>query len=333
MKTDVTKILNQLHQSIPISKINLLYLKVIGTVGPALTLIGSVLNLLALFIFLHPRNRYHSSFIFLAALSCADFVGLWTSFASQCLNQQYDIHVETYSVTGCKFHTFLVRVSIQFSACLLMALSTERLFEIMFTGRTKEVFSPRNTCIIIGVILSVLILLNIHVFRTYTIRNYYYNNITSIFTCEKIERWDGGVHRDFLYWIDVSLVTALPVVYLSIVSCALKVSLIKVKNNLEKSSMNSSKSSEFLSRMNDLLQHTSVVIRLNVWFIMCTAPSRIYIYLNEGEELGKKFYSKLMLLTIFFISSFASNWFNFIIYYFSFSKFKKDIHELLVKDS
>jgi growth hormone secretagogue receptor len=294
--------------------------------GPVLLLIGSVLNCLAIIIFLHPRNRYYPMFVLLIALCCADLVGLWTSFTQQWLIQQHDIHVDTYSVIGCKLHVFLVRVSLQCSSWLLVALSAERLVTITFPDRIKVIFSLANTCIIIGTIVLVSFLLNFHVLVNFSIRVYYYGNKTYIYTCEKLSTPDASIeHGSVPYWIDLLLVYILPMVYLSLSNIALFI--FKSKRNVK----NTSKKSESVFKMNDFLQLTSVVIRLNFLFIVCTAPGRLYRLFHESEDLRVSFGRKTILQAVFFLLSFASNVLNFVICYISCSKFRKDFRELLLE--
>ena len=93
-------------------------------------LVGTVGNLLSVYVVLRSKLRRHSTFIYLAFLSIVDLVVLYTFCVNFILHAWFNIDLQRVSLIACKIFSFSIYFSPQMSAWILTAVSIDRVFAL-----------------------------------------------------------------------------------------------------------------------------------------------------------------------------------------------------------
>ena len=125
-------------------------------------LVGTVGNLLSVYVVLRSKLRRHSTFIYLAFLSIIDLIVLYTFCVNFILHAWFNIDLQQVSLIACKIFSFSIYFFPQTSAWILTAVSLDRVFAL--TRGVRKTRKIRLTYFILFSIFSILFLLNVQFF-------------------------------------------------------------------------------------------------------------------------------------------------------------------------
>ncbi|CAF0848744.1 unnamed protein product [Rotaria sp. Silwood1] len=121
--------------------------------------IGTVGNLLSVYVVLRSKLRRHSTFIYLAFLSIVDLIVLYTFCVNFIFHAWFNIDLQQVSLIACKIFSFSIYFFPQTSAWILTAVSIDRVFAL--TRGIRKTRKIRLTYFMLGIIFLTLFLLNI----------------------------------------------------------------------------------------------------------------------------------------------------------------------------
>ena len=94
--------------------------KIFGMYTLIITILGSLLNPLILFVCLRKKLRSVNAFKFFAAMSIADTIALYEWNLKHFTNIYYNINYEDHSIVWCRLSMLLQYVSLEYSAWMLV---------------------------------------------------------------------------------------------------------------------------------------------------------------------------------------------------------------------
>ncbi len=131
---------------------------------PLILIFGTFTNISSLLVLSRKRMRKHSTYVYLAILSCVDLMALWLGLTRDYLAFGFGIYIN--STWLCRMHSFLFYYTLDLSSWILVAVSLDRFLAIsfLFSSYTRQLLlkmlaKPKLICSIISVSLF---LLNLH---------------------------------------------------------------------------------------------------------------------------------------------------------------------------
>jgi hypothetical protein len=121
--------------------------------------VGTIGNLLSVYVVLRSKLRRYSTFIYLAFLSIVDLIVLYTFSINFILHSWFNIDLQHVSLIACKIYSFSIYFFPQTSAWILTAVSIDRVFAL--TRGIRKTRKTRFTYFILSLIFLILFLLNI----------------------------------------------------------------------------------------------------------------------------------------------------------------------------
>ncbi len=140
-------------------------------VPPFIITVGLLCNLLSLVVWIQSlvKKRGSSSSYFFACLAIGDAIALlFLPMYDHIGKAYYDgIDLRNYSNFTCKFYKFMFPFSQSFSSYILASLAMFRMIGAIYPHKYKQICSPRNAKIIIGIIIAFTSLAHIQtIFRS-----------------------------------------------------------------------------------------------------------------------------------------------------------------------
>lgn len=142
-----------------------LVLKIIGVLDAILIIIGTLGNILIVFI--SYLNRENSTFVFLAALAINSTVSLYWWNLNHFVQPFWDVDLQNFNFYFCKIMNFFQFISSQSSAWFLVLISLDRLFKVKFLKKSFLIINTKKAFLIALSLTFFIILLNFHVLFTY----------------------------------------------------------------------------------------------------------------------------------------------------------------------
>ena len=148
--------------------------------------VGTVGNLLSVYVVLRSKLRRNSTFMYLAFLSIVDLIVLYTFCVNFILHAWFNIDLKQVSLIACKIYSFSIYFFPQTSAWILTAVSIDRVFAL--TSGVRKSRKTGHTYTILITIFIILFLLNVQFLfydNTYILslqkqqlKDFYYSNYT-----------------------------------------------------------------------------------------------------------------------------------------------------------
>ncbi|XP_046552628.1 thyrotropin-releasing hormone receptor-like [Haliotis rubra] len=131
-------------------------------ISPLLILIGTIGSLLSVIVLCRKRMRSSTTMFYLAVLAVTDVFVLYTGLLRYWINYTFDEDLRLYSEFSCKFHIFLVYVSLDFGAWILVALTVDRCLFVCAPFKARKYCTLRRARITAAAMLAFLMVINIH---------------------------------------------------------------------------------------------------------------------------------------------------------------------------
>ena len=272
-----------------------------------LIIIGTFLNLLTLIILCRTsfkNTKKRPTLYYMRAIAILDILILYGWNLDHYLEGTTGIKLETYSVLSCKLFSFINYFTYQVSAWLRVFICFDRYLSLSRLHRTWFSIS-KNVLIIIGVIIIVFILINLH-FLPFVC--YYQNNQVII---------DSLYYTVYPLWDHVNLIiyNCLPFLLMVVFNSGVIYHLILLRR---------------ISTVgkNSRIQHRSIsatlLITTCLFFLMTTPVSIAYAYFSDTKE--SILYTLDSILYTYHILSFP-------IYFLTFAEFRREFFKLITLET
>ncbi|CAF1450411.1 unnamed protein product, partial [Didymodactylos carnosus] len=263
-------------------------LYVIAIYAASLVVIGTIGNLLTIFVLIRPKLRCQTTMRYLTAAAVADLCTLYSwnlnLFYKHMINS-YQNDIEDLSLSKCRLISFLAFTSLQLSSWYLMLVSFDRAMNICFLFWKKDLGKPHNSMYIILIITIGIILLNSHLLF---INGFAERNCSPYGkqTCIKCYKRLTDYRYVFPKWEKVHLIVynLIPFTVMSICNIFIIYQTLIVTKRQTTSSRNRSTK----HRIRKQRQLTTTLILITFLFIILTIPAMIYhVFLRHLFEKKK----------------------------------------------
>jgi len=273
-------------------------------------IVGTIGNLLSVYVVLRSKLRRHSTFIYLAFLSVVDLIVLYTFSINFILHAWFNIDLQHVSLIACKIYSFSIYFFPQTSAWILTAVSIDRVCAL--TRGIRKTRKTRVTYMSILIIFLILLVLNVQFLfynNTYRFRDEYEYNNENIYrivdtdmdiNVVQCSSENHEIYKEFYQhiwvYVDAFINVYLPFLLMFLCSTIIFLSVLRTMGNANNS--NKRLVARSLSTM---------LLSINTMFVLLTGPIVIYlIYEKRTFSTGTydcdiRVKAKYKMMKLFFI--------------------------------
>ena len=273
-------------------------------------IVGTIGNLLSVYVVLRSKLRRHSTFIYLAFLSVVDLIVLYTFSINFILHAWFNIDLQHVSLIACKIYSFSIYFFPQTSAWILTAVSIDRVCAL--TRGIRKTRKTRVTYMSILIIFLILLVLNVQFIfynNTYRFRDEYEYNNENIYrivdtdmdiNVVQCSSENHEIYKEFYQhiwvYVDAFINVYLPFLLMFLCSTIIFLSVLRTMGNANNS--NKRLVARSLSTM---------LLSINTMFVLLTGPIVIYlIYEKRTFSTGTydcdiRVKAKYKMMKLFFI--------------------------------
>ena len=297
------------------------YIWLIGS--PIVIAIGIIGNSLSILILSRKRMRKHTSAFYFTVLAVTDLlvltVGLLRNFIEALIG--YD-PIRTYSQESCKIHTFLVYFLGQFSAWVLSSVTAERFISVWFPFKARYLRTRKNAAIGLVILAVFLSSVDVHFFWTRGLSALANDTVK----CIPLDKYS---HFTKVIWniLDSLLLTYIPsacMIALNIL-IIIKLKLLRWRNKGGVIFAHDSNS----TRVNTM---TAMLLTVTFTFVVLMTPLTLYL-IGQNDWWEYQHYHDSSFRIYFAAANqlmYMNNAINFLLYYVSGNRFRKEFKELFV---
>ena len=301
------------------------YIWLIGS--PIVITVGIIGNTLSILILSRKRMRKHTSAFYFTVLAVTDLlvlnVGLLRNFLEVLM--EYD-PIRTYSEASCKIHTFLVYFLGQFSAWVLLSVTVERFISVWFPFKARHICTHRHAAIGLVILVVFLSSANVHFFWTRGLLVSALGNDTVKLSCNHLDEYHyfTGIILDIL---DSLLIVYIPCACMIVLNILIIIKLKRLRRRNKRGVIFAPDSNS--AKVNTM---TAMLLTVTFTFILLMLPLTLYLigqndwweYQNYNDSSFK------IYLAAAFQLMYMNNAINFLLYYVSGNRFRREFKELFV---
>ncbi|XP_021351458.1 FMRFamide receptor-like [Mizuhopecten yessoensis] len=308
---------------------------------PFLIIIGTFANVLSIVVLLRKPMRTSNTMFYLLVLSVGDIFVLYTGLLRYWLKFGFNHDFRLISNAFCKVHGFLVYVSLDFTAWVLVAVTVDRCFSIRHPFRAKVICTRSVAKVIVVVIFLSLIAINGHLFWSLAIID-----LADEIQCTGITYFASTIWP----WMDFSVFSAIPFVIMiasdivivrQLCRSSKRIRAHEMANRTRNNSENDSTKSRggrhpIRQRLGKISSLTIMLLSVNCLFLVLTAPIVIYLigYNKWYVDASDHARAKMNLLWSFCnMMQYLNNAIHFFIYCLTGPKFRRELRYLFTKGS
>jgi hypothetical protein len=305
--------------------------------------VGTIGNLLSVYVVLRSKLRRHSTFIYLAFLSIVDLIVLYTFSINFILHAWFDIDLQQVSLLACKIYSFSIYFFPQASAWILTAVSIDRVFAL--TRGIRKTHKTRFTYLILVLIFLILFLLNMQFLfynNTYKFtQDTNHDNNTIIYrivdtdmdinviqcSSENNDKYKEFYQNIWVY-VDAIVNVYLPFTLMFLCSTVIFLSVFRTMGNAH----NSKK--RLVAR-----SLSTMLLSINTMFVLLTGPIVIYLMFEKqtfssgSYECDKRVKAKYKMIKLFCIILMNANHTgNILVYCLTGTEFRTQLFYVIGKN-
>ena len=295
--------------------------------SPIVIAIGIIGNTLSILILSRKRMRKHTSAFYFTVLAVTDLlvlnVGLLRHFLVALMG--YDL-IRTYSQESCKIHTFLVYFLGQFSAWVLLSVTFERFISVWFPFKARYICTRKNAAIGLVILAVFISSANVHFFWTRGLLVYALGNDTVEIYCNHLEEY---YHFTIVIWdiLDSLLIAYIPCACMIVLNIFIIIKLKRFRRRNKCGIIFAPDSSS--ARVNTM---TAMLLTVTFTFVLLMSPITLYLigqnywweYQHNNDSSFRIYWAAAIQLM------YMNNAINFLLYYVSGNRFRKEFKELFV---
>lgn len=204
--------------------------------SPVMIVLGTIGNIFSIVVLLQKSMRRQTTVMYLVALSFNDMAVLYIGLLRYWILVTFEIDVRHFSEFLCKVHIWLVYVTVDTSAWILVVVSFERLALVWYPHITKSVCTRTTAISILVAVVGTLMLINSHIMYGIGDVMKVENNQTTLLQCffehEDYQRFYVSIWP----WIDLAIFNAIPFSIILFCNICILSNLYKRKQKIKHSS-------------------------------------------------------------------------------------------------
>lgn len=305
---------------------------------PIIIVVGVLGNLLTVVVLSRSSRKFSSTTLYLVTLAISDTLFLLNGPIRQWIRHTWKYDIRSSHEIVCKFTVCLTYGTYQFSSWLLVALTVERVFSVLWPHKVRRSCTATTSKVVISLLFICILGLNSHWF--YGLGNsqlkYY-----AVKTCMPLFEEYSYFFHHIWHWINFVVAFIIPFVVLAVGNSIIIYKIKRSQRKRRKMSMTKSRGNTE-NKEKERKTITIVLILLSTVFFLSQTPMSIYfIYIPYGiakanliacenyQEYTRQAEIIWLCYTIVNVLGYMNATLNFFLYIASGSRFRAEIKALL----
>ena len=292
---------------------------------PIITSVGTVANCMTLVVMTRKTHRSSSPSVYVSCLAVVDTLMLWLGLLQYWL--LFNFYPQLITEGHCHAMYFVVNTINNYSAWIVVAMTTERFVAVRFPLLVASWCNIRRTRWILAVILLASILKNIHYAWT---SDFLYIPETGVAMCAFALLRTGPFFRIW-QWVDTCLASLIPFLLLIVMNTSVILQLRAARNQqreMMRSKQPTNGNGKEDNKGNSDVQLTVMLVSVSVTFVILTAP--LAIFRSYFSVYGA--YKSPHMQAVYYLSHhfchklwYVNNAVNFFLYCITGSRFRREL--------
>ncbi|XP_033749147.1 mu-type opioid receptor-like [Pecten maximus] len=294
-------------------------------IPPFMIVFGTFGNIFSIYILTRKNIRQSTCTVYLVVLACSDLVVLYTGLLRTWISATFQNDIRTHTSGICKIHTWLVYVSLDFSAWILVAVTAERVALVWFPHKAKVKCTKKTAAFVITPIFVFLMLINSHIFYGIDRVVKIDGNSTSI-ECYFVSESYRHFFEELWPWVDLTIFCGLPFCFLVSGNVLIITKVFASQRTTRRQVVPHDPNGR--TQRSQMSSMSIMLFCLNCVFLLCTTPISIYLigYVHWARGATEATKANLTLFwTLVNVLMYANNTFNFLLYCMSGSRFRAEV--------
>lgn len=297
---------------------------------PFLIVFGTIGSILSIIVLQRPNLRKSVCTIYFTALAVSDLLVLHTGLMRQWVFMTFNKDIRQIGSAFCKFHTWILYFSLDFSVWIQVAVTVERLLAVWFPHSTKCRCTKHGAKVSLVVIACFLLIINSHILYGLGDLTENYNGTTTVERCTYLSKSYKKFFMKTWPWIYLVVFFLIPFCVLLVGNILIVVKAVKHKRAMQRHVLPQQSTSGSTSKLASM---SLTLFTLNTVFLVCNIPISIYLieYVYLREVLRGRSYAVLeMTWAIVNIMMYVNNAISFVLYVLSGTKFRQEFKSLVL---
>ena len=287
--------------------------------APMLLILGTIGNVLSMVVFSRRKMRSSSSFI-LVALAVADTLVLYSGLMFTWIANVSGFDVRKEYDWVCKTRAFFMYACHDIAAWILVLVTLQRLYSVIFPLRAASVCTIKNGRIAVSTIVIFFIVLHLHFFWT----------VGKVpkgcgkFSCKELPEFKFFITKVWP-WIDMAFLTIIPFIILITSNTLILFKLIRAQRR-RTCSMNVNIESQSI----DERKMTVMLLTVSFGFLILTCPMTVFYIGLEYWRKSLHFTNSQMFMmrSVFLLMYNLNSAVNFLLYSACGQVFRRELRAL-----
>ncbi|XP_064615645.1 FMRFamide receptor-like [Liolophura sinensis] len=309
--------------------------------------VGTVGNVLAIFVLLRKNMRSSTTMFYLTVLAFADIVVLYTGLLRYWVKYVFEHDLRAVTTASCRVHLFLVYFSLDAAVWTMVVVTIDRAIFVCWPFRAKTFCTLRNARFVLAALIVVLGLVNVHFLWMIDI----IVTDTGVVDCEVQATLTGRQYwyaKVFHPWLDFCMFSFLPFSLMLVCNCLIIRQMALSRRRLaahakrqEEKATNveipTASNSRRISRKSRRLPRycssvTVTLLTVNMVFLLSTSPIVVFLLGHDKWYDHGSAHARAVLGLIWAIVNmlqYLNNAIHFFLYCLTGPKFRRELVLLL----
>jgi len=301
-------------------------------VPPILILLGTLGNILSIFVLTRKSIRASTTALYLTVLAFSDLVVLYSGLLRQWILFLFGEDVRQVSEGGCKLHMWLVYSSLDFSAWILIAVTLERVISAWLPHNAKTICTKKSAiAFLIGIAVFIFVL-NGHILFGMIYETVVKDDgTTKVVKCTEINVQYYNFFNKVWPWIDLCAFCVIPFAVIVVGNALILFKVLKSQRKTKAAvvpAVAGGRARGAGGTQGKQSSMTAMLFTLNVVFLVSTSPVSIY---NIGYTYWMTDATPAKIARLDFwwavvnMFMYTNNSLNFLLYCLSGTKFRREV--------
>lgn len=299
-------------------------------IPPFLLVFGTVGSILSIIVLQRPNLRKSVCTIYFSALAVSDLLVLYTGLLRQWIFTTSNTDIRHIGSLFCKFHTWILYFSLDFSVWIQVAVTVERLLAVWFPHSQKYRCSKHGAKVSLIVIACCLLVVNSHILYGLGDLTENINGTATVDKCTYLSKSYKIFFMKTWPWIYLAVFFLVPFCVLLIGNILIVVKAVIHRRVMRRHVVPSQTTPSSFSKLASM---SLTLFTLNTVFLVCNIPISIYLieydYLREVLR-GRSYAVLEMTWAIVNIMMYFNNAISFVLYVLSGTKFRHEFKTMIL---
>ena len=306
-------------------------------VPPVLLVLGTIGNILSVYVLTRRSMRKHSTYFYLAILSTADTCVLLVGLLRLWIGQITGYDIKNEHDWACKLIHVLGHTLSDYSGWLIVAVTAERYVAVCHPLKATNICSRTRATRVVMLLLGVIFVLNLHFIWTVRLHLYSPDGSTMVIKCVAGDRYRHLV--DIIWpWVDAAIYSFFPFLAIMTFNTLIIRQVVLAKRKRQRLQSGEDETSGPHSDFSysctggsDGTRITIMLLTISFTFLLTTLPLNLSLivrqfYLTEGEvPPTEKVLTLRLVQTITELLMYTNHAINFFLYCATGHKFRHQL--------